>query len=59
MMREAFPEVHYEYDTDALIADETGVVATWTASALTRVNYSASSQLGRSNPTNSPSDRPH
>lgn len=31
MMREAFPDVHYEYDTDAMIADETGVAATWTA----------------------------
>lgn len=30
-MREAFPDVHYEYDTDAMIADETGVASSWTA----------------------------
>lgn len=30
-MLEAFPDVHYEYDTDEIIADETGVAAAWTA----------------------------
>lgn len=33
-MREAFPDVHYEYDTDAMIADETGVAVAWTATGI-------------------------
>ena len=30
-MREAFPDLHYEYDADEIVADETGAAVSWTA----------------------------